>query len=108
MKSTLEIRPIFHWTETRIKGHFVVCFLAFLLERTMEVELHEAKISTTTQEIREILNAMQFTETDCNNKKYLLTAPISSLGSEILAHFKIKPPPNSLLADSFDSQKFIA
>ncbi|MGI6286752.1 IS1634 family transposase, partial [Neomoorella humiferrea] len=33
MKSTLEVRPVFHWTERRIKGHFVICFLAFLLER---------------------------------------------------------------------------
>ncbi len=32
MKSTLEVKPIFHWTESRIKGRFVICFLAFLLE----------------------------------------------------------------------------
>jgi transposase len=32
MKSNLEVRPIFHWTEKRIRGHFVLCFLAFLLE----------------------------------------------------------------------------
>ncbi|GAH39112.1 unnamed protein product, partial [marine sediment metagenome] len=36
MKSTLEVKPIFHWTEARIKGHFVICFLAFLLERNLE------------------------------------------------------------------------
>ncbi|MGC8758299.1 MAG: IS1634 family transposase, partial [Caldisericaceae bacterium] len=41
MKSTLEVRPIFHWTEKRIKGHFVVCFLSFLLERTLELTLKE-------------------------------------------------------------------
>ncbi len=35
MKSTLEVRPIFHWTERRIKGHFLICFLAFLLEGTL-------------------------------------------------------------------------
>jgi transposase len=29
MKSTLEVRPVFHWTEPRIKGHFVVCFWLF-------------------------------------------------------------------------------
>jgi transposase len=44
MKSTLEVRPIFHWTEKRIKGHFVVCFMAFLLERTLEVKLKKAEI----------------------------------------------------------------
>jgi len=31
LKTPLELRPIYHWTETRIRGHVMVCFLAFLL-----------------------------------------------------------------------------
>lgn len=27
IKSTLNIRPMFHWTEKRIKGHILMCFL---------------------------------------------------------------------------------
>jgi len=44
MKSTLSVRPVFHWTESRIKGHFVICFLAFLLERTLEFKLKKANL----------------------------------------------------------------
>lgn len=29
LKSQLEIRPIFHWTDNRIKGHICMCFIAF-------------------------------------------------------------------------------
>lgn len=29
LKSDLEIRPIFHWTNTRIEGHIAMCFIAF-------------------------------------------------------------------------------
>ena len=108
MKSTLEVRPIFHWTEDRIKGHFVVCFLAFLLERTMEVELHSAGIVASAQDIRETLNAMQFTETECKGKKYLLNTQMPELGLEILKLLKLKPPINSMLAEQFSSEKFIA
>ena len=36
MKITMKVRPIFHWTPKRIKGHFLVCFIAFLLERELE------------------------------------------------------------------------
>ena len=36
MKSTLEIRPVYHDAPRRIEGHFVVCFLAFLMERKLE------------------------------------------------------------------------
>jgi len=108
MKSTLEVRPIFHWTEDRIRGHFVVCFLAFLLERTMEVELCSAGIIASTQDIRAALNAMQFTETECKGKKYLLNAPVPELGLKILELLKLKLPPNSIPAERFNSEKFIA
>ena len=108
MKSNLEIRPIFHWTEDRIKGHFVACFLAFLLERTMEFELRSAKVDASTNDIRDAINGLQFTETECKGKKYLLNAPISELCLKILATSKIKPPPNSMPADQFNNIKFIA
>ena len=31
LKSQLEIRPVFHWTDKRIKGHIAMCFIAFTL-----------------------------------------------------------------------------
>jgi transposase len=108
MKSTLEVRPIFHWTEDRIEGHFVACFLAFLLERTMEFELHSAGISASTNDIRESLNSMQFTELNCKNTKYFLTASLSELSANILSTLKIKPPPNSISEKRFNIDKFIA
>lgn len=108
MKSTLEVRPIFHWTERRIKGHFVVCFLAFLLERTMEIELNKAGITASVQNIRDTLNAMQFNEIQCGNNKYFLRTPLSELGMKILEVFKIKLPPNSVAASKLNIEKIIA
>ena len=32
IKGTLKIRPMFHWTDDRIIGHLVLCFLAYLCE----------------------------------------------------------------------------
>lgn len=29
LKSQLEIRPVFHWTDKRIRGHIAMCFIAF-------------------------------------------------------------------------------
>jgi transposase len=36
MKSTIEIRPVFHRTEERIKAHVFLCVLALLVERVAE------------------------------------------------------------------------
>lgn len=92
MKSTLEVRPIFHWTERRIQGHFVICFLAFLLERTMEIELRKVGANVSPQKIRDAINAMQFNQFQYNKESYFLRAPLTELGQEILSRFRIKPP----------------
>ena len=88
MKSTLEVRPIFHWTEPRIKGHFVICFLAFLLERTLEFQLKKAHREVSPQQIRETLNSMNFAEVKIKQNKF------NNLGNKILRLSHIKPPSN--------------
>jgi transposase len=94
MKSTLEVRPIFHWTEPRIKGHFVICFLAFLLERTLEFQLKKAHLEVSPQQIRETLNSMNFAEVKIKQKKFYLKTKFNNLGNKILRLSHIKPPSN--------------
>jgi len=74
----------------------------------MEFELRTAKIDASTNDIRNAINDMQFTETECKNRKYFLNTPISELGIEILSTFKIKPPPRSMQAERFNIANFIA
>lgn len=42
-KSDLQIRPVYHWTERRIKAHVAICFLALLMERYLECQLMEKR-----------------------------------------------------------------
>jgi transposase len=102
MKSTLEVRPVFHWTEDRIKGHFVICFLAFLLERTLEFKLKSAAIQASPQKIREALNSMQFAEIDLHGNTYLVKTKSEALSSQILRQLKINPPKNIVAAAEFN------
>jgi transposase len=94
MKSTLEVRPVFHWTELRIKGHFVVCFLSFLLERTLEFRLKKAKVAASPERIREALNAMNFVEMEIEQKKLCVKTKGTELGNQILRVLRIKPLKN--------------
>lgn len=99
MKSNLEVRPIFHWTERRIKGHFVICFLAFLLERTLEYKLKRADIKASPFKIREAINEMNFAKFESKGQTYYLKTKINSLGSQILRLMKISPPKNLSKSD---------
>ena len=57
LKGTLKTRPMFHWTDKRILGHLVVCFLSYLCEAYFAKKLDQRKITlknnaTTEQRIK--------------------------------------------------------
>lgn len=101
MKSTLETQPIFHWTERCIKGHFVVCFLAFLLARTLESKLRKAGVEASADAIREAVNSMNFARVEIDKREYLIKTKGTDLSNKILRLLHIKPPPNVSPADEF-------
>jgi len=104
MKSTMEVRPIFHWTEKRIKGHFVVCFLSFLLEGTLELILKENNInrrgnnskgvSASPERIKEALKSLNITAFETEGKRFYLKVREIDLGNKILRLPYIKPLKN--------------
>ncbi len=42
IKGTLKTRPMFHWTDQRIIGHLVLCFLAYLCEAHLTKALRDS------------------------------------------------------------------
>lgn len=101
MKSTLEVQPVFHWTESRIKGHFVICFLAFLLARTMELKLQGAGIKASPEKIREAINSMNFAKVKIDNKHYYIKTKGAELSNKILRLLRMKQPNNVIAAEDF-------
>jgi transposase len=93
LKSHFQTRPMFHWTVKRVKGHLVLCFIAFLFERTLELQLKKLKIDYSPDKIREALNSMQLSLLDVRGQKFHLCANINSLSKEILKILHIKMPP---------------
>lgn len=44
LKGTLKTRPMFHWTNDRILGHLVLCFISYLCESYLTKKFHEKGI----------------------------------------------------------------
>jgi len=72
LKSTFNTRPIFHHKEQRIEAHFIVCFIAFMLERDLEIRLKKSKSFTaytiTPERIKEALNSLELSKIKVDNK----------------------------------------
>ena len=45
LKSSLELRPMHHWTEKRIRAHVFLCVLALQIQRYMRCRLAESELS---------------------------------------------------------------
>lgn len=55
LKTNLEARPIFVWSEKRIKAHFIICYIALTIERYLEKLLRNNNVSLSTSEIQNTL-----------------------------------------------------
>jgi transposase len=51
MKGTLKSRPMFHWTDQRIIGHLMLCFLSHFCEAHLTKLLRESKLLQSSKSI---------------------------------------------------------
>jgi len=61
-KSDLSLRPIWHQTEDRVKAHILVCFLAYVLWKTLEQWQQRAGLGHSPRTILEELRRIQSTD----------------------------------------------
>ena len=93
-KGTLEMRPMFHFTERRIEAHICICFIAYKvykeLERLIVVnnigmsvdKVLDAAKTITTIRIRMPENGTCFTKTLFLTKKHLAIKPLFGLATD--------------------------
>lgn len=76
LKSTFDTRPIYHHKESRIEAHFIVCFIAFMIERDLELRLKKSNTfkdeTITPKRIQEALNALEISKVKIDNNIFYL------------------------------------
>jgi hypothetical protein len=94
LKSTLSLRPVYHSKDDRIRSHVILCWLALLLVRIVEVET--AKTWPTIRRIMQQLNLIEFFD---KNGRILQHTELTHDQLNILIKLKIKPPQRILKVD---------
>lgn len=87
LKTTLELRPIYHRLEERIRAHVLLCWLALLLVRVAETEG-----GTTWRAIREELDELTLTRLATKDGRSEIVSLLTDAQRNILKALKIKPP----------------
>ena len=93
MKSYLETRPMYHWTDKRISGHICLCFISYYILRYLQRKLELESTIQSEREIRTSLISMEVSHIESISNRYYLTSKNTREISEILNVLQIKKLP---------------
>jgi len=89
LKTTLELRPLYHRKEERIRAHVLLCYLSLLLVRIVERETGE-----TWDRIRPIMDRCHLGEFSSKDGRIFQRTELTSEQVNILNRLKIAQPPS--------------
>lgn len=92
LKDFLKIRPIFHYTDTRVKGHVFVCVLAYLLEQVIGLQLKRASKNISARRALHLLSQLKSIECRANGKSLVVTNQVDSEIEGILDSLGVRKP----------------
>jgi transposase len=70
MKSALQLRPFYHWTENRVRAHALICYLAFLIERYVERTLKHHNVGFSAGTAFESLSQLGAAIMEVDEERY--------------------------------------
>lgn len=103
LKGPFELRPMYHFTDRRIRGHIVVCFLAYVLEMALRQALGGGKVASEGH-YREVLADLEkvtvATLRSSAGTVYKLRTPLQGKAHEAYRALGMAPPP--VLINDYD------
>jgi transposase len=84
-KSNLKIRPIYHFTPTRIRGHIALCFLSLVTLKSVHRKLKSTGSKITIPKLIESISSVESTilKAKSTSKRYRLPSKMSDNAKEI-------------------------
>ena len=93
MKSGLELRPIRHWTPSRVRGHIMVCFLALVMESTLLKLMREQGTRSSYQAVLKDVEQVKAVKVQLKDKSFLLRTELKGRAYEAFQAVGLRPPP---------------
>ena len=92
LKSSLLLRPVYHWTEPRIRAHIFICILALQIERWMRNRLQTVSVRKALESLRRVKAGVLMVE----GKEVKVAARPNPEQKELLKKLGVKPIPSRM------------
>ena len=93
LKHGVDVRPVYHRLDKRIRAHVTLCTVAYLIERVVELET-----KTPFEQVRKTLRRMRGVELIFDGQTVWETSALSAEAKQILSAMKLPSPPRVLPA----------
>lgn len=102
LKNFLGLRPVYHWTENRVRAHIAICVYAALIEALMSADLAAADVRdpdldnqhlTAVRALRELGRVRQVTLTTDDNTTINIITKRNALQAQALSVFGVDTKP---------------
>ena len=92
IKGTLRTRPMFHWTDERIRAHVLICLLAYYVEAVITKMLREQKAGFTAPALFRALNEVYAIPVTVRGSRVWVRNKCKGLAAEGYKILGLKPP----------------
>jgi len=93
IKNIFKIRPIFHWTPSRVRGHIFICFLAFLLTVFLQRRLSEIGVKENVWKVIRDVSRVKAIKLYVRGKAYLARTELQGLAYKAFRAAGVQIPP---------------
>jgi transposase len=99
LKDFIELRPMFHWAEERVRAHIFICVLAYLIETCIEIRLKEKGWEMTARKALKTLSEIKLIEQEIEGLKLCTYSQPTPESRKIIHALGLKLPAEKLFAE---------
>jgi len=92
LKDFIQVRPIRHYKERRVRGHVQVCVWALLIQRVLQKKLDDAEVSMSSRMALQSLRTIKAIETEVGPKQITFITPPNPRNLGILKALGLRLP----------------
>jgi transposase len=92
LKDFLKIRPIFHYTDSRVRAHVFICVLAYLLEKLVGLNCQRASLPYSARRALSLLSQLKAIECRLNGQAITMTNRVDEEINKLLSALGVPRP----------------
>jgi len=99
LKNFIDLRPMRHWAQERVRAHIFICVLSYLIETCIEIKLKEKGLEMTARKALDHLSEIKLVDQEIDGLKLCTYSQPSTESRKIINALGVKLPQERLFVE---------